>query len=135
MSAGTEPVRWPQARTGSEGATLLWLDALASGICTPEEFLSAMNDQFHGDRDANWEILSLLDQYYRRGKIKPELFRTLKSRLEDSALGGEEHVSPSVTPHSSTSVTAPATVSLNATAAPKAAASQNATASQNAAAS
>src|SRR5271156_4448338 len=116
MSAGTEPVRWPQARTGSEGATLLWLDALASEICTPEEFLSAMNDQFHGEHDANWEILSLLDQYYRRGKIKPELFRTLKSPLEDSALG-EEHASPSVTPQSSTAVTAPATTSLKATAA------------------
>src|ERR1700722_6901283 len=114
MSAGTEPVRWPQARTGSEGATLLWLDALASGICTPEEFLGAMNDQFHGERDANWEILSLLDQYYRRGKLKPELFRTLKSRLEDSALGSSEDAPPSATPHGSATVTAPATVSLNA---------------------
>ena len=130
MSAGTEPVRRPRTQTGSEGATLLWLDALASGICTPEEFLSAMNEQFQADRDANWEILSLIDQYYRRGKIKSELFRTLKSRLEDSALSGEEHASPSVTAHSSTTVTTPAAAYQNATASPSAAASPKAAAPQ-----
>ena len=87
MSAGTEPARWQRPRAGSEGATHAWLDALVSGKCTPEEFSGAMRDQFQGNRDGNWEVLSLLDQYYRRGKIKLEMFRALKSRIEDSALG------------------------------------------------
>src|SRR5713226_6197797 len=90
MSAGTEPAGWPQPRTSSEDATHAWLDALAGGICTPETFLGAMREQFQGDRDDGWEVLSLLDQYYRRGKIKAELFHSLKSRLEGSALGDQE---------------------------------------------
>ena len=86
MSAGTEPARWSEPRAGSQGATLAWLDALSSGACTPEAFLSAMRDQFQGDSEEGWEVLSLLDQYYRRGKIRAELFQTLKPRLESSAL-------------------------------------------------
>src|ERR1700722_10484676 len=86
MSAGNEPARWSQPGVGSQGATLAWLDALSSGACTPEAFLSAMRDQFQGDSEEGWEVLSLLDQYYRRGKIRAELFQTLKPRLESSAL-------------------------------------------------
>jgi serine/threonine protein kinase len=92
MSAGTEPARWSQPRTGSQGGTVAWLEALSSGACTAEAFLSAMRDQFRGDCDENWEVLSLLDQYYRRGKIKAELFQTLKPRLESSALMIDEDV-------------------------------------------
>jgi len=89
MSAGTEQARQPQTRTGSEGAALVWLDAMVGGICTPETFLQVMREQYpQGDEDS-WEIFSLLDQYYRRGKIQPELFQSLKRRLENSALGPE----------------------------------------------
>jgi serine/threonine protein kinase len=123
MSVGTEPVRWQQPRTGSEGATQEWLDGLASGLCTPDEFLAAMREQVQDDRDGNWEVLSLLDQYYRRGRIKLELFRALKSRLEDSALGREPNLSPLLTPHAQNTVTAPAAASYQA-AAPQAASSQ-----------
>ena len=94
MSAGTEPARWSQPREGSsQSATLAWLDSLASGTCTPEAFLIAMRDQFRGDSEEGWEVLSLLDQYYRRGKIKAEVFQTLKSRLESSAIRGDEDTS------------------------------------------
>ena len=90
MTARTESASWPQPRSGTEGAALVWLDALAGGICTPEAFLNAVHEQTQGDSDESWEILSLLDQYYRRGKIKAELFHTVKSRLEGSALSDEE---------------------------------------------
>src|ERR1700732_3840313 len=100
MSAVTGP-RWSEPRAGSQGATLAWLDALSSGACTPEAFLSAMRDQFQGDSEEGWEVLSLLDQYYRRGKIRAELFQTLKSRLEGSALNTGEDVTVSVRPHTS----------------------------------
>jgi serine/threonine protein kinase len=90
MSAGTEPTRRPPPRVDSEGATVGWLDALAGGNCTTEDFLDAMRDQFEGDRDAGWEVLSLLDQYYRRGKIKSDLFHTVKGRLESLVLKGAE---------------------------------------------
>src|ERR1700688_680706 len=99
MSARTDPAGWPQPRTAIEDAAIAWLDALAGGICTPEAFLNAMQEQFLRDRDKGWGILSLLDQYYRRGKIKPELFQILKSRLESSALNSDENVPASVRSH------------------------------------
>jgi len=82
----------------------VWLDALAGGICTPEAFLNAVHEQAQGDSDESWEILSLLDQYYRRGKIKAELFHTVKSRLEGSALSGDEEVTADTRPHALTTV-------------------------------
>ncbi len=84
MSAGTEPARWSQPLAGSEGAALEWLDALASGDCTPEAFIGAMRAQLQKNTDEGWEVLSLLDQYYRRGRIKAEVFQAVKRRLEGS---------------------------------------------------
>ncbi len=79
------------AETAADGGdpTLVWLDALASERCTTKAFLRAMRERFHDNADANWEVLSLLDQYYRRGKLKREIFQTLKSQLQDSALSAE----------------------------------------------
>jgi len=104
MTARTEPASSIQPRSGTEGAALLWLDALASGICTPEAFLKAVREQAQGESDESWEVLSLLDQYYRRGKIKAELFHTVKSRLEGSALHSGEEVAADARPHAPTAV-------------------------------
>src|ERR1700676_5056180 len=117
MSARTEPAGWPQPRNAIEDAAVAWLDALAGGICTPEAFLSAMRDQFQGDRDEGWGILSLLDQYYRRGKIKAELFHALKARLEGSALDGDNNVPAGMRPNAATAV-APSAVAPSAVTAP-----------------
>ncbi|HEY1312698.1 MAG TPA: protein kinase, partial [Steroidobacteraceae bacterium] len=88
MIAGTETAqRTPP--NGSEGANRVWLDAVSSGICSPAVFYRAMQDQHQGNPEENWEVLSLLDQYYRRGKIKADLFQTLKAHLESEALGGQ----------------------------------------------
>src|SRR5258707_8288953 len=109
MNARTEPASWPQPRAGSEGeaTALVWLDALASGICTAEAFLSAMQDQFQEDREKSWVILSLLDQYYRRGKIKGDLFHTLKSSLESSGLKCHADMAAGPLPQAPSAVTAP----------------------------
>ena len=123
MTPETEPSQRAQPRTGSEGAALAWLDALVSGNCTAEEFLAAVRNQFQDDTDEHWELLSLLDQYYRRGKIKVEVFLMLKSRLEGPALDDDEDVTASLAatvaarlavtprPRPSTVVTAPVTAS------------------------
>jgi serine/threonine protein kinase len=65
-----------------------WLDALASGACDQATFLLYMQERFESDADGNWEVLSQLDQYYRRGRIKAEVFQTVKKALAESALGG-----------------------------------------------
>jgi serine/threonine protein kinase len=104
MTARTESASSIQPRSGTEGAALVWLDALAGGICTPEAFLNAVHEQAQGDSEESWEVLSLLDQYYRRGKIKADLFHSLKSRLEGSALKDDREVPADARPQ------APATV-------------------------
>jgi serine/threonine protein kinase len=119
MGAGTEPVRRAQPRTSGEDAARAWLDALVSGVCTPETFLGAMHDQLQGDRDEDWEIVSLVDQYYRRGKISAEIFNTLKSRLQNSALNGgdaagkaQAQAQAQVHAHAANTVTAPVAASV-----------------------
>src|SRR5271157_2416411 len=63
------------------------LDALSSEECDEEEFLRAVQGLICKDQDSGWDLLSLLDQYYRRGKIKPEVFRIVKLNLEGLLLG------------------------------------------------
>ena len=123
--AASEPAERAEPRMSGEGAALAWLESLVSGSSTAEEFLVAVHDQIHGNSDAAWELLSRLDQYYRRGKIKTDTFLMLKSRIEDSALDGDEDVSASLAAtvaarlaatgsprsHPSTLVTAPVTAS------------------------
>jgi serine/threonine protein kinase len=89
MNAGQKPSRGASSRTDADGAAAEWLDSLADGACTPETFLNAMRERFQADREGYWGILSQLDQYYRRGKIQAEVFQTLKSQLQVSALGPE----------------------------------------------
>jgi eukaryotic-like serine/threonine-protein kinase len=63
------------------------LDLLANGGCDQMAFLQSMQQRFQHAPDATWEVLSQLDQYYRRGKIKPEMFQAIKTALAESALG------------------------------------------------
>jgi serine/threonine protein kinase len=86
------PVRQPadvqQPKIADESAIKTWLDALAIGACDEAAFLQYMKKRFASDADGNWEVLSQLDQYYRRGRIKTEVFHTIKKALAESALGG-----------------------------------------------
>ena len=67
--------------------TEVWLEALARGTCDEAGFLRAVQMLTRKSPEAGWESLSLLDQYYRRGKIKPEVFRSVKTRLGTQLLG------------------------------------------------
>jgi serine/threonine protein kinase len=67
--------------------TEVWLEALARGTCDEAGFLRAIQMLSRKSPEAGWESLSLLDQYYRRGKIRPEVFRSVKTRLGTQLLG------------------------------------------------
>jgi serine/threonine protein kinase len=77
-----------QLEMADQSAIKVWLDALASGACDQAMFLLSMQERFKSDADGNWEVLSQLDQYYRRGRIKAEVFHSVKKALAESALGG-----------------------------------------------
>jgi serine/threonine protein kinase len=82
-----QPGSAPQPELADEDAIRRWLDALASGSCNESAFLQAMHERFSTNPEANWEVLSQLDQHYRRGRIPAETFRTVKTALAESALG------------------------------------------------
>jgi serine/threonine protein kinase len=64
-----------------------WLDALSTGACDEDGFLRAVQKLTRRSPDAGWDSLSLVDQYYRRGKIPTEVFNSLKSRLANQLVG------------------------------------------------
>jgi serine/threonine protein kinase len=81
-----QPGSVQQSEVSDDDAIRVWLDALASGKWNESAFLQAVQERFRSDPEANWEVLSQLDQYFRRGKIPAEIFRTVKTALAESAL-------------------------------------------------
>jgi hypothetical protein len=73
------------------------LDALSAGECDEAAFMAAVSELCNGTPDATWEVLSLLDQYYRRGKIDAQRFHSLKTQLQQLVFGAD-HAPPSVPP-------------------------------------
>jgi len=66
------------------------LDAFVGGECNLDAFVLELSVLCDAKPDSAWEVLSLIDQYYRRGKLSPEVFRTIKSRVERHVLGVPE---------------------------------------------
>jgi len=64
-----------------------WLDALVNGACDLPAFLTGAGNLLRTAPDAGWDLLSLVDQYYRRGKISAELFGAVKAHLQGILVG------------------------------------------------
>lgn len=82
-----DPVAGDPRTEGDFNVSQVWLDALARGTCDEEAFLRAVQMLTRRSPEAAWDSLALLDQYYRRGKIKPDVFKRVKSRLGAQLLG------------------------------------------------
>lgn len=63
------------------------LDAFVSGGCSPDAFVHELSAVCDATPDAAWEVLSLIDQYYRRGKLSAAVFRTVTYGIERHVLG------------------------------------------------
>ncbi len=89
----TPPTQGDTGRTCAQ-----WLDALADGECDREELLGGVQGEIESNPDAGWELLALVDQYYRRHRIGAEDFRGLNLRLQSFLIGGVQtaEVTPSV---------------------------------------
>ena len=46
-----------------------WLDAVGEETCSQDEFLQQVQRMTAADPDVPFEVLSLLDQYFRRERI------------------------------------------------------------------
>ena len=86
MSA-TQPIGVDSTPASGEQAVRAQLDALSKGEIDPETLLNNVKARARLEPDYDWEVLSLLDQYYRRGKIDVEVFRTLKNGFAEYILG------------------------------------------------
>src|SRR5271170_3075596 len=102
MSAVTQSAGPRLPQTSGEGAVREWLELLANGGCDQSAFLQSMSLRFQSEPDGSWEVLSQLDQYYRRGKIKPEVFREINAAICASALGAGDAL-PRAQPNTKTS--------------------------------
>lgn len=62
------------------------VDAFVSGECRLDTFVQELFVLCDAQPDSAWDALSLIDQYYRRGKLSAELFRTVRLRIERRVL-------------------------------------------------
>ena len=85
------PVAPPPRRDVDREVVQAWLDALSTGACDEEQFLEAVEKLAAHSAEAGWDALSLLDQYYRLGKIPAEVFSSLKSSLSGQLLGARSN--------------------------------------------
>jgi serine/threonine protein kinase len=114
----------PPRGTG-EDAVKRQLEALVNGECDHVAFLDAMKERFRFEPDENWEVLSLLDQYYRRGKISQDVFRAIKNGFAEYILGPQVAM-PTLHTVASPAPTAPAAAAPSAASTAAAAAVQTA---------
>ena len=63
------------------------LNSLLQLPCSEQEFLREVASLCETTPDAPWEVLALIDQSYRRGKLSAELFRATKIMIPQRALG------------------------------------------------
>jgi eukaryotic-like serine/threonine-protein kinase len=118
MNSMTQPVGLRRLELSNEDAVRESLDLLASGGCEQSVFLRSVQERFHSEPDVHWEVLSQLDQYYRRGKIKPEVFQSVKMALAGSALRGTEETAANVTVPAAINPTVTVAVAASAAAQP-----------------
>src|SRR5579883_2930305 len=83
----SETIETPLSAHEDLHAARRWLDALASGACDLAAFVRAVPELTRRTPDAGWDLLSLLDQYFRLGKITREQFTAAKALLEKALLG------------------------------------------------
>ena len=63
------------------------LNAFVNGEYSLNDFVEELFVLCDASPESAWEILALIDQYYRRGKLSADLFRTIKNRIEQHVLG------------------------------------------------
>ena len=60
---------------------LEYLDGFIAGHLTVEELSAALQAQVRANPEDAWEVLSVADQYFRRGKISAEAYDRVKSTV------------------------------------------------------
>jgi len=104
----TQPVKREGDRTVTD-----WLDAFVADECDRAVLLRGVADAVTSNRDQGWDLLALVDQYYRRKKISADDFRALNAQLQ-VFLFGNPPILP-VTPANAVPTPAPAPSAFDST--------------------
>jgi Protein kinase domain len=94
-SMGTENLETGPVSGGPRLSPVDWnkrVEALARGWCSEEEFISEL--WLHGQSapDLPWEVAALLDQNFRRGNLRADIFRSTASNIARHQLTAERKV-------------------------------------------
>ncbi len=108
MDLVTEPVTKIARNDADVKSASEWLDALASGACDEDAFLAGVNGLVQKAPDSGWELLALLDQYFRRGKISAASFGYVKTHLQNVLMRGGQSGGAALRVTPPTSTPAPA---------------------------
>ena len=65
-------------------------DAFVRGSSLPDAFEAQLMTLCKSTPDSAWNVLALLDQYHRRGKISAQMYRAMRQKIERQALGIQE---------------------------------------------
>lgn len=76
----TQPAPLGKARSFKQ-----WLDELAADECGWEAVFRGVADSLSANPDAGWELLALVDQHYRRHKMRAKDFQGLNSTAHHQA--------------------------------------------------
>ena len=88
-----------------------WLDSLSAGTCEVNALIKGITELLRRSPEEGWELLSIVDQYYRRGKISATVFATLKSHLQSLLMGKSRREISVPMPRSRNDTNAPSMVS------------------------
>ena len=68
------------------------IEALAHGMCSEEDFIAELWRHEESAPDLPWEIVALLDQHYRRGLLRADIFRSTAASITRRQLTAERKV-------------------------------------------
>ncbi len=92
MNASTETTDWRSERGKALSVTRDWVAGLSHGNGDAAALIDSIDALIRGDPEAAWDVLSVVDQTYRLGKIESAAFQMIKTHLVRFALGADrEH--------------------------------------------
>ncbi len=83
----TQPIITPSSHGENSREAVDLLDALSSGTYDQEAFERGASSLARRAPETGWELLALVDQFYRRGRISGATFHSVKASLQNLLLG------------------------------------------------
>lgn len=94
MKESMHAIAASSAPVGNSASITAWLDSFSSREVDEAAFANALASAPTSGPDACWEIVSLVDQYFRRGKLSRTVYERLKAHFQAAGLERESSARP-----------------------------------------